>query len=444
LTRSKKILIIAYHFPPDASVGALRPAHFARHLPEHGWQPYILTIKDKYIGKQDAGLLAGLDTSRIVRTRFFRSLLDVYAGLKNISTSDRVLSREGHAAESADDVVQERSGLLFSLKCTFLNLFRFPDDRMFWFFPAVWRGFRLIRQEKIRYIFATSPPHTVDLIGMALARLTGARLLTDHRDPWAVCKEDLDSGIIWRLRFLLERLNFTTAATVITTTELYTEALRAFYTGMDGRKFITITNGFDSTYESVPAITNDPARFVMTYLGNFYLGRNPLALLRAVRDLAVTEPGFREKVEVRFVGAQRVVDGVDLGDFVREGGIGGNVVFMDQVPHDEAMRLMAQSDLLLLFAPNQYYQIPAKTYEYLAVRKPILALTGEGATAEMVKRCNAGLVVPQDDLGRIAEAVLRVYRNPDQEFYRNVDVSTFSYRHKSAELAAILEGLALS
>jgi hypothetical protein len=35
----KSILIIAYHFPPEAAVGATRPANFAKFLPEHGWQP---------------------------------------------------------------------------------------------------------------------------------------------------------------------------------------------------------------------------------------------------------------------------------------------------------------------------------------------------------------------------------------------------------------------
>jgi len=30
----RRILIIAYHFPPDAAVGALRPLKFAKYLPQ--------------------------------------------------------------------------------------------------------------------------------------------------------------------------------------------------------------------------------------------------------------------------------------------------------------------------------------------------------------------------------------------------------------------------
>lgn len=44
----KKLLIISYHFPPDAEVGGIRVAKFARYLPEFGYEPYVSTVKDRY------------------------------------------------------------------------------------------------------------------------------------------------------------------------------------------------------------------------------------------------------------------------------------------------------------------------------------------------------------------------------------------------------------
>ena len=50
---SRKLLIIAYHFPPDAAVGGTRPAKFAKYLARDGWQPYILTVRERYFAETD-------------------------------------------------------------------------------------------------------------------------------------------------------------------------------------------------------------------------------------------------------------------------------------------------------------------------------------------------------------------------------------------------------
>ena len=39
----KKVLIIAYYFPPRAAVASLRPLGLAKYLPEFGWEAVILT-----------------------------------------------------------------------------------------------------------------------------------------------------------------------------------------------------------------------------------------------------------------------------------------------------------------------------------------------------------------------------------------------------------------
>jgi hypothetical protein len=42
----RKILIVSYHFPPDAS--GMRPAKFAKYLPQFGWEPIISTVEERY------------------------------------------------------------------------------------------------------------------------------------------------------------------------------------------------------------------------------------------------------------------------------------------------------------------------------------------------------------------------------------------------------------
>ena len=59
---------------------------------------------------------------------------------------------------------------------------------------------------------------------------------------------------------------------------------------------------------------------------------------------------------------------------------------------------MAKSHLLLLLANDQVTQIPAKTYEYIGVGRPILAITEEkGATAQLINNIPGSSVINPTD-----------------------------------------------
>lgn len=74
------------------------------------------------------------------------------------------------------------------------------------------------------------------------------------------------------------------------------------------------------------------------------------------------------------------------------------------------------SALLVTLADQEIFKatIPSKVQAYLAAGRPILAcLNGEGA--DLVVKAGAGLAVPAEDAQALSEAVLRLYRMPEQE-----------------------------
>src|SRR3954468_9547286 len=42
----RRVLIVAYYFPPLGGAGSLRISGFAGHLPEYGWEPTVLAPRD--------------------------------------------------------------------------------------------------------------------------------------------------------------------------------------------------------------------------------------------------------------------------------------------------------------------------------------------------------------------------------------------------------------
>jgi glycosyltransferase involved in cell wall biosynthesis len=439
----KDVLIIAYHFYPDQSVGALRPLKFAKYLPEFGWQPHVLTIGERFHTVIDKSRLSDIEGVSICRTTYWRTPLQTLIDARDswqALTQDR--KRKAQGSQSLSKVVSPaRSGRFRSLIDILVSLNWLPDDKVNWVIPAVLAGYRLIKQRRIHCIISSAPPNTTGVVGMILSKLTGTPLVLDMRDPWAHGKTyppGLDIPFYRRASSYLESKVIAAAHTVLLTTKRLEEELSRTYRS---NKFVTITNGYDP--EDFAVLTRKPAngRFVVAYLGNFYLDRSPCPILRAVSELIEESIISRDAIEFRFIGDVKTVAGRSLDAIVTEQKMIGNVVIREAIPYKEGLKEMVNADLLLLIAPNQPYQIPAKTFEYIAARRPILALTGEGATADLIRETRTGLIVEPEDVPGIKSAITQLYRHrTEAEFCASGEiVQEFSRRRLTHRLATALE-----
>jgi hypothetical protein len=133
-------------------------------------------------------------------------------------------------------------------------------------------------------------------------------------------------------------------------------------------------------------------------------------LLTAISQLLNEAKIPTDKMQVQLIGNCRHVKGRLTTDLASSLGLSSVVRVIDQVPYKRALEYAVSSDLLVLLAPDQPYEIPGKAYEYLASGADILALTEEGATADLIRKAGAGAVVAPRDIGQIRLAVLECYQ----------------------------------
>lgn len=164
----KKILLEAYHFPPDAAVGTLRMAKFVTFLPDFGWEPIILTVKGKY-----CDVLTGLRWTlksyppKLIRTAMFRRPTYYFRKLKRSLLLDHVNS---DVSQSHGSAKTRNSRMSFRQRINFL--LSFPDEHAGWLPFALINGIELIRQEVIAILMTSGRPHSVHLIGACLSKLS--------------------------------------------------------------------------------------------------------------------------------------------------------------------------------------------------------------------------------------------------------------------------------
>ena len=118
----------------------------------------------------------------------------------------------------------------------------------------------------------------------------------------------------------------------------------------------------------------------------------------------------RDHVLVQLIGWCDLAEGRRVADIAADCGISECVNMRGPLARPEALKALIGSNLLLLLAEGLTAQIPGKTYEYLRAGRPILALTSEGALADLLRRTGGAWVVDQRDVAGIVAAVREIYR----------------------------------
>lgn len=377
----KHLLLIPFHFPPiQGSTGALRSLGFARWLPESDWQVTVLTAQVRAYPavEEDNAQLLGRDMN-VVRA----FALD----------ARRHLSIGGR----------------------YLQVSALPDRWATWIFGAILAGLKIIKQSRPDVLYTTYPIPSSHMIGWILHRITGIPWIAEYRDPMVEDGYPADP-LQYSLRSWLEKKTFRFASRIV----VVTPSARDFYIARAkrGESFVVeIPNGInDSMSEGSVAVKSSPENGIITVLhsGILYSAeRDPSAMFKAIQMLK--EQNRLNAGTVRFV-----FRGAGNEDFYRHQvskvGIEDLVEFREQVPYHIAHEEMRGASALLLIqgsACNR--QIPAKVYEYLALRKPLMCLADPaGDTGKLIKELGLGASAPLENVesvrAYIGEFLLAVER----------------------------------
>ncbi len=441
-----KILFISYHFPPDSAVGAIRPAKFVKYLSSMGWQLRVLALKEDQIPLVDYGRVKEVAHVPVTRTAQWPTILEIALRIRKRSLSLLGLKKEKAGPSEPGPENTSPSGSSSGIKTLkrFLNsILEIPDKEIGWLLPAVWRGYRLIRSEDISIIVTSSPPRTVALAGLFLSWLTGKPLLTDLRDPWFSpygIDADRQSWLSDRIQLWLEMKIIQRSHYVITTTDTYSQFLKAFYPEIADNRFQMISNGYDSEdFKQFDSI-RPGKKFTFSYLGSFYMSRTPKYFLAALAAFMKENNIAKSEIEVNFVGDVHSTEDESVPKMIESYNLTDCVNLRGPVPYEESLLQMKASHVLLLFAPSQYHNIPAKTFEYIASRRRILCFSGAGATADLVKKTGAGIVVRDGDVQAIKGAIQEFYFEYEREQMDNheIDLSKFDRKTLTEELSGLI------
>jgi len=407
MKQSKKVLIIAYLFPPIGGGGVQRALKMAKYLGSFGWEPHILTVEPEYHVSLDHSLLTQLPDDVVIhRTREFSIGAPPAAAAATTAVSSK---------QQEPDHVSLKGSIkakLFPFLKQSKKYVLIPDDQVLWFPYAIKKGLEVIKQHQIDAMVSTSGPYTNHLVGLSLKRKTGLPWIADFRDPWT--QNMHRPGIAWResLEERLERKVLGESDLLLTVTHSFAANFQKKF-GNVIKRVEVIHNGFDpEDYSELTTIQGDPQRCTFIYTGIFYKERNPRLFLKAIYQLIEEGKINRDSIELKFAGVFDYPGYTENMDCVRELGLEDVVKVLGHLPHQQALVEMKKSDILLLVgdtAPGSGDYIPGKLFEYMAIGNPILALSLPGESTAIIEKYDLGQVVNPASLEEIKSGVLALY-----------------------------------
>jgi glycosyltransferase involved in cell wall biosynthesis len=377
----RRILVIAYYFPPMGLSGVQRTLKFVKYMPQFGWHPTVLTVAPGGYFARDESLLEELHSPDI-----------------RIERTETVGPGKLFATTEIVKLPSERWRKLLS---RISDSFFVPDNKIGWRKRAVAKALELHRENPFDLVFATAPPFTDFLIGTDVKTKINKPLVFDYRDPWFDYPFRFYPTPLHKWRhYVLERNALRASSHVITTNRRVKETLIARYPFLTYHDVDIVSQGFDPEDFKLNGVIQRPqGKMRITYAGVFWEDRVPDFFLQALHDLFEEKPGLRNKVEACFVGNFReenlkIVEQLGLRDTVR---------VLGYLPHRECVGQLVASDVLWMIVGDEFGS-PGKTYEYIGAGKPILGCAPEGFLKSAILEAGGKVVAP-DDIGGIKSAI---------------------------------------
>ncbi|MCB1161208.1 glycosyltransferase [bacterium] len=421
---SRRVLMVAYFFPPMGDGGVFRSLKLARYLPRHGWEPVLLCGRPEDYWVRDASLLDELPTS-----------LEVHrvGGLTGQSLLRRL--RRGGATGGDATASGSRSSGLFRRLRRLGDWMTLPDAYAGWIAPARRAGAERLAAGDIDLIYSSSPPDSAHRVAGPLAARAGLPWVADFRDPWFNLHLKTPPTPLHRALHRRMEARVLREAQVVAVTEGW----RRYYAERCARPPVLIRNGFDpADYEGLAASARADGLLHLLHTGKLSLTRSARPLLEGFAALRETRPALAERARLHFLGPRES----DNEAAVAALGLEPLVRFEDSVPHAESVARQAAADLLLLIKhddPRYRDLIPGKFYEYAAAGPPILAMTPAGEIETLLREhalgwtCRPRAESVRDALGEALSAL------DEGRWTRRPAPEAFSRQAQAAAMAALFD-----
>jgi hypothetical protein len=423
----KKVLIITYYWPPAGGPGVQRWLKFVKYLPEFGIEPIVYCPENPKYPIMDTSMVSEVSSALEVIQAPINEPYKLAQLLSRSKTSD--LSKGIITGQKKQTITEK---LLLFVRGNFF----IPDARVSWVKPSFSFLSDYIKIHKVDTIITTGPPHSLHLIGLKLKQSHSLKWITDFRDPWT----HIGYHKKLKLTRLSKRKHKQLEASVLMNSDqiiVTSPQTKLILSKRTKSPVIVITNGYD--FEINKSCKLD-TKFTLSHVGNLQDGRNPEFLWKTLHDLVQNSIDFSKHFRLNLIGyiSEAVLNSIRIY------GLEAYTDYSGYVSHSEALEYQSRTQLLLLIEENSKetkYIIPGKLFEYIASRRPIIAIGPDGSDIEnIVTKSASGNYFRYEESELLSSVILGYFERYKRNdlYVEPKEIEKYSRRNLTFELSKLL------
>ncbi|WP_139856434.1 glycosyltransferase family 4 protein [Aequorivita sinensis] len=427
----KRALIVTYYWPPAGGPGVQRWLKFVKYFKEFGVEPIVYIPENPNYPLVDENFSSEIPSNVEI----------IKHPIKEPYRFAKFFSKKKTKQMSSGIIPKKDSTAIEKLMLYVRGNFFIPDARVGWVKPSVKYLSDYLENNAVDVVITTGPPHSLHLIGKQLKKELNVKWIADFRDPWTTIHYHKSL----RLNKTSEKKHKALEAAVLNTADVVTvtsPTTKKEFQEITNKPIEVITNGFDITEE---VNYNRDLKFTISHIGSLLSERNPKNLWYILAEICKKNTSFKKDLELKFAGA--VSD--EVKESLSEFNLDENSKFLGYVSHSEALKLQNESQVLLLVEINSAETraiIPGKLFEYLAAKRPIIALGPNKSDIEaIVDETKSGRFFDYSEDKELKNEILRLYKQ-----YKTGDlqvasegVDRFSRKQLTKQMSALIKDVSL-
>lgn len=383
--KKKKVLYIAYQFPPNGGGGVQRALRHANAMANAGYIVDVITVNG-YIVEE-------------------KSLVEkIHPSINIIRQNDILLSNSPFF----------KNKFLNKL----LSFLLFPDRNILWAIAAYYK----VRSFEYDIVFSTSHPYSAHIISLLLKlKFPKVQMIVDYRDAWSnnpSLKFTKKYPLFHFLSSPLEKYVNSKADKIITVSEKLVK-----YINHHGEIHVVYNAYDEDDFEDLIPLKK-VNKFILFYMGSLYAERNLQSFFKAFNIfLGNLTQSERELINFRIVGindlerikteiSKEVIDQKDI-----------TVEVINYLSHDRIILEGLSANLLLLLIGNvdgADSVVTGKLLEYIKFNAPILAIVPRnGEAAEIIRNTKTGMAFGEKETESIVNYLTDIFENWKIDYLQN-------------------------